>query len=403
MWSQSVVSRPVGVEDGFDDDGVDYRPPPALDDRLWRHPTEIGRVDRVGSLPPPARSRRNPWALGFVSVVGSAVLAGSLMFTAGGIGEEPQRLGLQPIATLVANPAGDSGAGIVAIDVDAGSSTRQGNGMVLEDGVHVMTSLQLVPAAAPGSTDVVSIRVIDTDGVARPGAVVARDAMNDLAIIRTDGPALQPWVPSSPVDGVAGDPVTALGGGLGTGLRRWQSSIRSVGETMRNDVVEVVGLIMLADALPAVATGSPVTDRHGDLLGMLSVDLGSGHKSSAAALTATIVPATRMLSAGRQFLATGEISHGWLGVEGPSPADATQRVSLRAGVTVDEVVSGSPAGDAGVQPGDVLLSVCGRKVDSIDDVLTEVLATPPGTLCSLVISRAGERWQTAAVIGERAA
>ena len=56
-----------------------------------------------------------------------------------------------------------------------------------------------------------------------------------------------------------------------------------------------------------------------------------------------------------------------------------------------------------VEPGDVLLSVCGHEVDSIDDVLTEVLATPPGTRCALVISRAGERWQTAAVIGERAA
>ncbi|CAB4761639.1 unannotated protein [freshwater metagenome] len=53
--------------------------------------------------------------------------------------------------------------------------------------------------------------------------------------------------------------------------------------------------------------------------------------------------------------------------------------------------------------GDVLLSVCGHEVDSIDDVLTEVLVTLPGTICPLVISRAGERWKTAAVIGERAA
>lgn len=407
MSSRSVVSRPVGVEDGFDDDGLDYRPPPALDDRLWRHPAEMGRVAPAhrGAPPTPSRSRRNPWALGFVSVVGSAVLAGSLMFTAGGIGDEPQRLGLQPLATLVANPAGDRGAGIVGIDVDSGSGSgkRQGNGMVLEDGVHVVTSLQLVPPAATGDTGPVSIRVIDTNGVAHQGAVVARDTMNDLAIIRTDGAPLTPWVATSPAEGAGGDPVTALGGGLGTGLRTWPNSIRSTGNAARNDLVEVVGLVRLADPLPAVAAGSIVIDRNGAYLGMLSVDLGARQGSSVVALEAAIVPAARLLAVTEQFLTTGKISHGWLGVEAPPPADTTRSVSLRAGATVDEVVPGSPAGVAGVRRGDVLLSVCGHEVDSIDDVLTKVLATPPGTHCALVISRAGDRWQIAAVIGERAA
>ena len=405
MSSRSVVSCPVGVEDGFDDEVLGCRPPPALDDRLWRHPAEIGRATPTHVRAPrtPSGSRRNPWALGFVSVVGGAVLAGSLMFTAGGIGDEPQRLGLQPLATLVGNPEGRSGVGIVGIDVNSGSVKRQGNGMVLEDGVHVMTSLQLVPSGAAGNTGLVSVRIIDTNGVARQGAVVARDAMNDLAIIRTDGAPLTSWVATSPASVAVGDPVTALGGGLGTGLRTWPNSVRSTGDAMRNDLVEVVGLVWLTDLLPSVAAGSIIIDRNGGYLGMLSVDLSARQGSSVSVLEGAIVPASRVLAVAEQFLTTGKISHGWLGVEAPPPADTTRRVSREAGATVGEVVDGSPAGLAGVRRGDVLLSVCGHEVDSIDDVLTEVLATLPGTICPLVISRAGERWKTAAVIGERAA
>lgn len=406
MGSRSVVSRAVSVEEAFDDDRVEYRPPPALDDRLWRHPAEIGRIGQIGPIgapPPPPRSRRNPWALGFVSVVGSAVLAGSLMFTAGGIGDEPQQLELQPLATLVTNSAGHSGAGIVGIDVHASTGARRGSGMVLEDGVHVVTSLQLVPAEPPGTTIDLAVRVIDNDGNSHNGAVVARDAVNDLAIIRTDGAALTPWVLSSQAALAIGDPVKAVGGGLGTGLRGWASTIRAVDQAMHNDGVDVVGVAMLADPVPSAAAGAIVVNTNGSFVGLLSVDLPSNATSSIATLSAAIVPASRVLAVTRQFLTTGHISHGWLGVEAPSPLETMRSVSLHRGATVDQVVADSPAGTAGVQPGDVLISVCGHDVDSIDDVLTQMLATPPGTVCPLEVSRGGQRWQTAAVIGERAA
>jgi serine protease Do len=394
------VSRPVGVEDGFDDDGAEYRPPPALDDRLWRHPAEMGRV---ATPPSTVRVRRSPWALGFVSVVGSAVLAGSLMFTAGGIGDEPQRLDLHPLATLVAVSAGDSSAGIVAIDVDSGTGVRHGNGMVLDDGVHIVTSLQLVPANATSSADNLTVRVVDNNGVTHQGAVVGRDAMNDLAIIRTDGGALQPWVGAAPAGVAAGDLITAYGGGSGAGLRSWRGTVRNVDAAMRNDTVELVGVALLTDLLPPAAAGAIVHDAKGNFLGLLSVDLPTKATSSMATAAAAIVPASRVLAVTRQFLSGGKISHGWLGVEAPAPAETTLSVSLHAGATVDEVVPESPAGTAGVQHGDVLLSVCGHPVDSIDEVLTQVLATAPGTVCPLVISRGGERWQTTAIIGERAA
>ena len=136
--ARSVLFATVGADEGFDDDGVEFRPPPALDDRLWRHPAEVAGM---AALTTTRNARRSPWAVGFVSVVGSAVLAGSLMFTAGGIGNEPARLGLEPLATLVPDVGGPgtARAGIVTIEVDGPAASRLGTAMVLDDGVHVIT------------------------------------------------------------------------------------------------------------------------------------------------------------------------------------------------------------------------------------------------------------------------
>lgn len=389
------MSRVVGAEDGYDDDRVGFRPPPPLDDRLWRHPAE---VSRVVAPPTPTAFRRSPWALGLVTVVGGAVLAGSLLLTAGGIGDEPQRLGLRPLATLVPNVAGNAN-GIVSIRTADTSDVRTGNGMVLGDGIHVVTSLQLV-APHENSDPAPELRVFDEQGVAHRGEVVARDAFSDLAIIRTDGGLRRPRADLPEATLTPGSAITALGGGRGAGLRGWANEVDEPDRSLRGHGVELVGVITLARSMPAVASGAVVLDREGNFAGMVSVDLGG---ATTGGLTAVIVPAERIRRAVEQYLRTGTITHGWLGVEAPVPADTTRRVALRSGAAVEDVVVGSPAGSVGIRAGDVLMRVCGHEVASIDDVLAQMLRTAPGTRCMLELVRDGAAWYAEATVGERIA
>ena len=391
------MSRVVGAEDGYDDDRVGFRPPPPLDDRLWRHPAELSRV-----VPPPTPTafRRNPWALGLVTVVGGAMLAGSLLLTAGGIGDEPQRLGLRPLATLVANNVADNGNGIVSIHTADRSDVRTGNGMVLGDGIHVVTSLQLVTPHEKGDL-APELRVIDEHGVAHRGEIVARDAFSDLAIIRTDGGLRRPRADHPEATLTPGASITALGGGRGVGLRGWANEVDKPDGSLRGQGVELVGVITLARSMPAVASGAVVLDSEGNFAGMVSVDLGDG--ATATGLSAVIVPAERIRGAVEQYLRTGTITHGWLGVEAPAPVGTTRRVALHVGATVEDVVLGSPAGSVGIRAGDVLMRVCDREVASIDDVLAQMLRIQPGTRCTLEIVRDGAAWYAEATVGERLA
>ncbi len=391
------MSRVVGAEDGYDDDSVAFRPPPPLDDRLWRHPAELSR----GVVPPaPTALRRNPWALGLVTVVGGAVLAGSLLVTAGGIGDEPQRLGLRPLATLVANNVADNANGIVGVHTADTSEVRTGNGMVLGDGIHVVTSLQLVVPHDKGDL-APELRVIDEYGVAHRGEIVARDAFSDLAIIRTDGGLRRPRADRPEATLTPGAAITALGGGRGAGLRGWANEVDEPDQSLRGQGVKLVGVITLARSMPAVASGAVVLDSVGNFAGLVSVDLGD--RATVSGLTAVIVPAERIRGAVEQYLRTGTITHGWLGVEAPAPADTTRRVVLRSGAAVEDVVVGSPAGSAGVRAGDVLMRVCGHDVASIDDVLAQMLRIAPGTRCMLELVRDGAAWYAEAIVGERIA
>lgn len=384
----------MGENETFDD-GFQFRPPPPIEDRLWRHPAEMGRVH----VPAPPRAlRRNPWALGFVSVVGSAVLAGSLMFTAGGIGDEPDQLALQPSASVIDAPIGsDALAGIVGVEVDTDRRGRTGNGMVLADGQHVITSLQLVRPAATdiGTAEVV---VIDEAGRRHTAQIVATDEHNDLAVIRADA-TMRPYAPTDTATDtpVAGDALHLRGGGRGVGLRGWSATVAGPGTTA--PVADLVGVLGLERGLQASATGAVALDDARRFVGLVSVDLGSGGTGPRAAV---VVPAARVRHAVDQFLASGTIVHAWLGVEA-SPGDATRQVALGDGPTVAEVVPASPAEIAGLRPGDVLLRVCGTAVASIDDVVAVMLVTDPGTVCPIDARRGGEPWHADATVGARAA
>lgn len=400
--ARSVLFATVGADEGFDDDGVEFRPPPALDDRLWRHPAEVAGM---AALTTTRNARRSPWAVGFVSVVGSAVLAGSLMFTAGGIGNEPARLGLEPLATLVPDVGGPgtARAGIVTIEVDGPAASRLGTAMVLDDGVHVITSLQLL---GDNTSDAPTrIRIIDRAGVSHDGSLVAHDAMNDLAIVRATGSALTPRTATSSTSFSVGAAMTMFGGGFGTGLRQWNNVVRVTDGVLHGERVDLDGVGVLDQQMPAAAAGAAAFDAAGTYVGLVSVDLGSNITPINTKRPAAIVPAARVLASATQFLHSGTIEHGWLGVEAPSPREdpAALSVSFARGATVEQVVAGSPAGVAGVLAGDVLTRVCGSPVASITDVLSRILVTAPGTHCVIEADRGGQPWQAEAIIGQRAA
>src|SRR5947209_14388162 len=70
------------------DDGQPFRQPPAPDDRVWRHPSEVGRDSADARRP---ITHRTLWRVALVSALSASLLTVGLVIAVGGIGTRADR------------------------------------------------------------------------------------------------------------------------------------------------------------------------------------------------------------------------------------------------------------------------------------------------------------------------
>jgi serine protease Do len=100
-----------------------------------------------------------------------------------------------------------------------------------------------------------------------------------------------------------------------------------------------------------------------------------------------LIPIVNQLRSG-----SGHIERGWLGV---SVEDS------RSGVTVASVERTSPAGRAGIRPGDMILAVNGEHIETSRGLIRAVAAASPGSSVSLSIRRQGRDFDLPVTVGRR--
>ena len=91
-----------------------------------------------------------------------------------------------------------------------------------------------------------------------------------------------------------------------------------------------------------------------------------------------------------QIIQSGSVTRGWIGVEVQAiTGELVESFGLPSsdGTLISGVMRGSPADRAGVQPGDVLLSVDGRKVLDPKSMLEAIAALPPGRKADFELRR----------------
>ena len=95
------------------------------------------------------------------------------------------------------------------------------------------------------------------------------------------------------------------------------------------------------------------------------------------------------------------VSRGSIGIEfSGQPNPAIARI-YGSGVTVSNVVSGSPAEEAGLKIGDTITSVDGKDVKSGDDLVADIASRKPGSKAKLTFVRNGKKADTTVTIADR--
>jgi S1-C subfamily serine protease len=352
------------------DDPEDERaggPPPDPSDRTWVHPTEMASFVATRR---PRSSRRGRWVALAAGVTVVAAVAGvvALMTVNDSGGPAPQvRSGA--IQRIVATLA----PSVVAVRTTRGEETGRASGVCVQAGQIVTT------AHAVDGADAVSI--ITADGRTLPATLDASDPVSDLAVLTVDGKNMQP----AQLGGSAGLEVGQQVVGVAvasSGRHRWVD-VGEIGAFNRAFVwgqgVSVPGLIETDMTAGGEHSGGALVDSRGAVVGILVVPPGS----STAGLALPIDEARDVTA---QLTAHGSAEHGWLGVWA---TDDTDRVG--GGARVQGVVPGSPADDAGLVQGDVIVDV--RKagsttaVSSVAQLMSEVGRRKPGEKVNVTLYR----------------
>jgi serine protease Do len=181
-----------------------------------------------------------------------------------------------------------------------------------------------------------------------------------------------------------GDFVLAIGNPLGFEETVTDGIISSKGRPNRSDAF--ADLLQTNAAINPGNSGGPLINIRGEVIGINTAIASTTGGSQGLGFA---IPSNTVHVALESFLKQGRIIRGYLGIQtGPLQRGASG--SDTGGVTVGEVVSGSPAEQAGLQPGDVIRKFDGRDVKNFITLRTLVAQAPLDKQVELQIVRNGK-------------
>ena len=278
---------------------------------------------------------------------------------------------LPAVASLRIGRAGRPGGG-------AGSAV-----VITPDG-FLVTSAHVVAQAGSASASLLDGTEYDVD-------VVGADTLSDLAIARARAAKLEPVRIGNADLLRVGQLVVAIGNPMGfsgsvtsgvvSGLGRSLATADGIGH--RRFIEDI---IQTDAALNPGNSGGALADWKAQLIGVNTAVAGMG-LGLAVPMNATT---QAILSA---LMRTGRVRRAYLGIAGGTRAlspNAAKRVGRKAGVEVQEVVSGSPAAQAALQAGDIIISVADTPVTKAGDLQRLMVEAQIGSKVTLSVIR-GER------------
>jgi len=260
-----------------------------------------------------------------------------------------------------------------------------GSGFAIDDDGYLVTNEHVVRGAD-------SIVVTDAQGRMHSAAIVGADELTDIAVLRIAGGRVPPAPLGTSSDLMVGEPAIAIGNPFGYLLANAEATVTSgvisgVGRDIRSPDERQT---LLADMVQTDASinpgnsGGPLVNADGQVIGVNSSIFSRSGGSEGLGFAIPIDRALRIVAELRDF---GRIRRPFVGVD---PMAVESDTVLFSETLVRRVAPGSAAAEAGLEPGDVLVSIEGRPVASPLDWEVGLLDAGVGTDVSVTYRRDGD-------------
>jgi putative serine protease PepD len=296
---------------------------------------------------------------------------------------------------------------VVSIQVKTATGGDTGSGIVLSKSGYILTNNHVI-AASKQSGSVLSVILPNKDKVS--AVVVGQpDTTDDIAVVKVSNVhGLVPAVLGNSNDVVVGDQVLAVGSPLGLAgtvtsgiVSALNRPVEAGGE--QGVPADVIDAIQTDAAINPGNSGGPLVNVSGAVIGVnsaiasLSVDQSTGSQSGNIGLGFAI-PIDEAKRIAGQIISMGYSTRAIIGVSLDSSYAGSGALIERS---KSGVASGGPAAKAGLEPGDVIVSVGGQKVTSADDLIVAIRRHIPGQRVRLSYVRDGSTHSVTLVLAAK--
>jgi S1-C subfamily serine protease len=270
---------------------------------------------------------------------------------------------------------------------DGGDPLAMGSGVVIDERGYIVTNEHVVH-------EVGEITVLLTDGREQKAELVGQDwPFTDLAVLKIDGAELVPIALGDSDALVPGQRVIAVG----NSLQDFRSSVTvgvvsGVGRRWQRDGIFMEGLIQTDAAVNPGNSGGALIDSQGRLVGMPTSVVRSDNGRTVEGV-AFAIPSKAIEDVAGQIIEDGRTRRAYLGV---SHIDVTPEVAAARDLAVDRgawvtsVGEGTPADEAGIEVGDIILRMADLDVTPDLPFLNVLMRLEPDETVSTVINRNGD-------------
>jgi len=257
-----------------------------------------------------------------------------------------------------------------------------GSGVIISDDGYILTCAHVVEKAS-------KVRVVLAEEREYEAEIIGQDSATDVALIKIEADEPLPVVEMGDSESLRiGDQVMAVGNPFGVGqtvtLGIVSATSRSIGMMSYEDFIQTDAAINPGNS------GGALVNMQGELMGINSAIMSRSGSSAGVGFAIPMHLARRIMD---QLKEHGEVKRAWLGVI-TAEVDQTMAEALGMdrprGVLMSEVRPDTPADDAGLREGDVILKVDGNSVDSISDLRNTISLAGVGHESDLLVLREGK-------------